>query len=281
MVKTPAVVLSLLCALSAAAGAASSPDVTLRIDAAGGIQVPVEVDGQGPYTFLLDTGANASVISSDLAARLALPVVAKTSVQTLAGSEDQLVVRLDRMSISSAARTGVLASVMPSSQLERIVGDVDGIVGQDFLSAFSYTLNYQRKRLTWTADDSGGRVERLSLVPRDGRYLVELPQGDRMVRFVPDSGSQSLVVFERDGVAPVRLVQTSAIAQMTSLTGARDVRLMVLEHLQVGGRAIRNQTTLVVSRDEPDAPAGDGLLPLHLFRSVSFDRDAQCLLVRW
>jgi len=74
---------ALLCALSQAALAVSevpSPAATdepvfaapTRIDRVGRILAPVMIDGKGPFRFLLDTGANYSVVSPQLAQSLGL-----------------------------------------------------------------------------------------------------------------------------------------------------------------------------------------------------------------
>ena len=59
--------------------------------------------------------------------------------------------------------------------------------------------------------------------------------------------------------------------RLVSVTGTKDVRVMLLPRLQVGSAIIERQTALLVPRNEPDAPAGDGLLPLHLFAKASFN----------
>ena len=43
---------------------------------------------------------------------------------------------------------------------------------------------------------------------------------------------------------------------------------------------MRDQVAAVVPRPEVDAPEGDGLLPLHLFASVTFASHAGYLIIR-
>ena len=54
----------------------------------------------------------------------------------------------------------------------------------------------------------------------------------------------------------------------------------MVRELQVGNVIFRNQPVAVIARDEVDALEGDGLLPLHLFASVSFNAREQCLVLR-
>jgi hypothetical protein len=59
-----------------------------------------------------------------------------------------------------------------------------------------------------------------------------------------------------------------------------DIRVMLLPRLQVGSAIIGRQPALLVPRNEPDAPAGDGLLPLHLFSSASFNCSEGYIVLR-
>jgi hypothetical protein len=244
------------------------------------VTVPVTVNGQGPFAFLLDTGSSRSAVSSELAASLSLPTVAKTMMVTTTGSQAQPVVSFDSLTVGTASKTNLLVTVIPAPQLRVAIAGVDGIVGQDFLSSFTYTIDYRKKRLSWTAPSADDGDQRLRLVKEDGRFLVELRQLDRTLRLVPDSGATDLVIFERHGVLPLSLAQTGERARLVSMTGAQNARLPVMPWLLVGGVILENQLVVVVPRDEPDAPKGDGLLPLYLFSRVSFNSVESYLTIR-
>ena len=59
--------------------------VTGRADAADRMTVPVQIGSNGPYHFLLDTGSQKTVLSIDLAARLALAPIEKKRIVGVAG----------------------------------------------------------------------------------------------------------------------------------------------------------------------------------------------------
>jgi hypothetical protein len=128
---------------------------------------------------------------------------------------------------------------------------VRGLLGQDFLSAFNYTLDYRRSRLTWDEPlpcDAGGAVP---LVAAEGRFVMALEAGrGTPLRMVPDSGAEVAVLF-RAAAAEPRFV--------------------------VGAVTLRDVRVLVIDRDDPNA---DGLLPLHGFSSVSFAAGGSCLMAR-
>jgi hypothetical protein len=255
------------------ATSSSSDDLRFAVNDSGGITVPVLINGTGPFPFLLDTGSSASAISASLAAQLAIPLVAKAPLTTAVGPEMMPVGRIERIMMGATAADGVLATVIRDPMLA--TENVTGIIGQDFLGSRTYTLDYRRHRLSWSIDASS-RAQRLILIPSDGRFLVALPQSaadGRVLRFVPDSGSASLVVFSRDGVPPLE-VQWLAGARLATVTGERDVQSGIARELHIGQIVWRHQPVLVVERPGSNAPAGDGLLPLHHFGRVVFNTRA-------
>lgn len=117
------------------------------------ILVPVTIDGQGPYDFALDTGAGITLIDTQLADTLQLPVTGNSAqVAGVGGTQDVTPVHVDAwnagtISLPSAniGRTG-LASFKQGS-------GVRGLLGSDILSSFGkITINYDTGQLsTWHA----------------------------------------------------------------------------------------------------------------------------------
>lgn len=228
--------------------------VPVAIDGQGGIAVPVVVNGAGPFVFILDTGAARSIVADDLARELAAPVVAKSEVVTSAGSAMRLVVRLASVGVASAEVNAVLAPVLPAASLARLGRGVRGLLGQDFLSAFNYTLDYRRRRLTWDEGLTCDVPEAVRMSAAEGRFVLvaETGRGSR-VRLVPDSGAAVAVLFQGREPSPRP------------------------SEFRVGGVTLYDVPTAVIARDDP---AADGLLPLHGFSAVSFAAGGSCLIVR-
>jgi predicted aspartyl protease len=277
------VVLSLAASTAAARpeSAGRGRDVPVSLSSAGAIRVPVEIDGRGPFQFLLDTGSTHTAVGSELAERLSLPVVARTRVLTPAGTETALVVRVERVVIGSASVSGLTPSVVSLAELRRIEPGIDGVIGQDFLLAFDFTVDYRRKRLRWTAALDGVQ-QRLPLVRSGGRALVQLADGrsGAPVLMVPDTGSGGLVLFERDGRTALTLEDADATVAVSGLSSSLAARGALLRELKVGGVTLRDQPAVVIPRSGSRAVEGDGLLPLHTFASVSFSNSEGYLVVR-
>jgi predicted aspartyl protease len=262
--------------------AGETAGVVLSIDGAGAIVVPVSVNGSEPMPFLLDTGSTHSVVSTSLAERLRLPLVGKTEVLTSAGRDLRPVAGITSVAIGSVASERLMASVVPAAKLAIIAPGIEGIIGQDFLSGLNYTLDYRRGRLVWAAEawEEGGT--RLPLLAREGRYLVELSSsaGEVPMMLVPDSGASGFVIFERAGRPRLGAMLERGSVTVSGLAGERAVRMALVPELRVGDITLSHQAVAVIDREAGDASEGDGLLPLHLFSSVSFNSREGYLLLR-
>lgn len=240
-----------------AAGNKPRPAVPLQIDAHGGIVLDVMVNDEGPYRFLLDTGTSRSIVSATLARELRAPVVAQSELVSNAGTEMQLVVSLDSLSVAAAHVGRVLAPVLADARLAEIGPGVRGVLGQDFLSEFNYTLDYRRARLTWDGPLTCDAADAVPLVAAEGRFVMALEGEDSTpLRLVPDSGADAPVLFR---AAPPREIAST------------------LPPLRIGAVRLTNVAAYNVQRADPNA---DGLLPLHRFAAVSFAAGGGCLVAR-
>jgi Aspartyl protease len=246
----------------------------------GEIVVPVMVDGEGPFTFLLDTGASHSVVSDELARRIGAEAVAKTAVTSVAGREWRVVVRIDRLALGPYTNDGVLASVVGAGALSS-TGRIDGLIGQDVLGARRYTLDFRQHLVEWRESFAppAHTVSTLALRAVAGRFLAELPQGDQVIQLVPDSAAGAVVLFEP---ARVALPMTAASGQtpLSGLTRDVDAPVVLLRQLRVGDFTWHDVPAVLVEHRPGDAAAeGDGLLPLSRFLRVTFDGPGRRLIV--
>ncbi|HMF96226.1 MAG TPA: retroviral-like aspartic protease family protein [Vicinamibacterales bacterium] len=241
----------------------------------GAIIVPVIVDGAGPFRFLLDTGSNASVISEKLAAELATPIVAKTTLVSAGGRKDALVTRIEHLAMGTVTATAVLMTLIQPDALA--VPDVlasgqhvQGVIGQDVLGTLRYTIDYRQRKIVWR-DETGSvpsGATAFELEPHDNRFLVVLPQDRQVLRLVPDSGAERLVLFQRANRKQPPVTVADEPVGLTGLTGTRAARRAVVRDLKVGSTTLVDVPAVVIRRDDSDQ--ADGLLPLHIFPRVTF-----------
>jgi hypothetical protein len=259
--------------------------IPFKLDDNGAIVVPVRINEAGPFSFLIDTGSSHSAIADTLAARLRLPTVAKAEVVSASGQFMRPVAELETTAVGGAVRGGLLASVLPSATLVSLGPGIQGVLGQDFLATFDYTLDYRRRELSWGVErESEAPAARLAMTPDAGRFLVWLPQGSGrgVIRLVPDTGSAALVIFDRgrqEAGRTLELVPARGKARMSGVSGDRTVERALVRDLRVGELVLRNEPAVVVANREGGGTQADGLLPLHGFARVSFHAREQCLSI--
>jgi predicted aspartyl protease len=275
------ILLLLVLAGTPAAASEGEPWVSFDLLPDGGVVVPVTIGGTGPFRFVVDTGSNRSAITTEVARRLNLRPAAHTVMVTPGGRRVCPLVHVSGLSIGAESWVDRQVVVVPAGEIAAS-RRIDGLIGQDVLAGLIYTIDYRRRR--FVRHDNGGMATgaaRLALTVADGRALVSLPQTSghgAMLRLVPDSGADGLVLFRR-GDGPAVPVTTLDTAGLRTLAGARLVRRVLVDVLEVGGLRLRDQVAVLVDGTEAGDLLGDGLLPLHLFARVTFNGPAGYLVV--
>jgi hypothetical protein len=95
------ITLVLVHSVAAAADSVARAPLPFDLTARGGIIVPVIIDGNGPFAFVLDTGSNGSVISDELAVSLGSRVVAAATVSSVIGQERRAVVKIEHLALGA------------------------------------------------------------------------------------------------------------------------------------------------------------------------------------
>lgn len=105
----------------------------------GRATVPIELNGGGPYRFVVDTAANCSVVAEDLVPRLGLEPMGELGMHTLVGREVVPAVRADRV------RSGALDARNPRLAVGKraAMAGLDGLIGTDLLHEHRLTLNFR------------------------------------------------------------------------------------------------------------------------------------------
>jgi predicted aspartyl protease len=254
---------------------------SFTLDSHGGIVVAAVFNGAGPYRVLLDTGANHSSISEDVARAIGAPAIARGEVSSPAGTREYLVVRVDRLSVGPIAVEATPTAV-PARDLA-VAGAVDGVLGQDVLAELRYTIDYRRRQITWhdeptTAETPGLKAD-LPLIFRDGLPIVELSSGDSSLQLVADSGASGLLLFESVGRKWPAMRADGNLVRVDSLLGTRTARSIVIDELRIGAATFLDLPAVLVKREDSPAYQSDGLLPLHLFERVTFDGPGRRLIL--
>jgi predicted aspartyl protease len=131
----------------------ADPDTQARLDigadASKRITAPVHINGQGPFDFVVDTGANRTVVSVELAAALSLPDGGPSNVHGVAGVEVAPTAIINLLEADAIAVRGLRAPALARDRL-----GADGLLGVDVLHDRRVVINFVQRKLTISADRS-------------------------------------------------------------------------------------------------------------------------------
>ena len=213
------------------------------------MMAPVRINGQGPFNFLLDTGANISCVSRRLAERLDLKSVEQAQVHTVVGVRSRPIVRLDLLQIGSRDRRNVRAPSLPISAPE-----IDGVLGVDWLKGQRLTLDFKARKMEITksrADrDEPGRVVVVPARRRNGQLtIVDADLNGKPISAIIDSGAQGTLcnralrelVRKEEAASGGGIRQDPEMVRMETLAGESFIGESVfLPFLRLGGLRLGN-----------------------------------------
>ncbi len=228
--------------------------------------VDVTINGQGPFHMLLDTGADASLLTPQAAQRAGISFDHRVILTTLAGEKIVPGDSKNTIQIGGTEEFGLQILVLDLPAVRAISRTADGVLGQSFLSRGAYLLDYQKKRL-WLGDDATEQAARLphSVTATSSRGRTVIPVGlepDRIWQLALDSGTTNLVVdcsercprawgLERDG-------------HLVTHAGERTVMRGNLQRVALGDSTLPPTEAVLL---EGNAPEGwdEGVLPARWF----------------
>lgn len=111
-------------------------------DATTRMTVPVKLEGHGPFDFVVDTGANVSVVAIELAQKLQFPNIGQAYVHGIAGSQLTDLTRVRRLNVGTISESIPRMPMMPRGRL-----GADGLLGMDVLRGRRLIMDYKRRQL--------------------------------------------------------------------------------------------------------------------------------------
>ncbi|MDQ3749893.1 MAG: retroviral-like aspartic protease family protein [Acidobacteriota bacterium] len=238
------------------------------------IIVPVQINDSETLEFLLDTGMNTSVIIPEVAARLKLRPVVRIEIVTVAGSTIVPSSFLPRLTLGgkSAANLEVLWSDLPDlPELRRLDKRISGVLGQNFLAQFNFTLNFRERRIDF-ADANENQFKQAARLPFETNkehILLTLKTKQTNLKFVLDSGASDLILFASGCRKLEKQIERSEqLMQVSTIAGKSLTQTGWLDGLQFGNKSLSRLPVALLGEVER---AEDGLLPMRLFSSVYFN----------
>ena len=113
--------------------------LAIKTDQHNRMTVQVRIADQGPFRFLIDTGAQNTVLSTALAGRLSLKSSAKARLIGVAGTREVDTVIVDQIDLGQRSFYSLLAPLLPGDDI-----GAEGILGLDSLQGQRVQIDFRK-----------------------------------------------------------------------------------------------------------------------------------------
>lgn len=220
--------------------------IATAVDESLRMTVPVMVNGEGPFQFVIDTGADRTVISSELAERLGLPDAGKARLHAMGGERDVRIVAINSVQVSTNTARDVRAAALPAQNL-----GADGLLGIDSLKGQRIIMDFKAQTMTVvpsskkdrTPDEDEGMIVVTAKTRLGQLVMVDADANGQKVWVVVDTGAENSVgntrlkrlMIKRNSNLPVKTVE------MSDVLGKRTpAEYIVVDNMRVGNIAMKN-----------------------------------------
>lgn len=257
-------------------------DVAFKDDAHERMTVPVRLSGIGPFQFMVDTGADRTAISRQLAARLKLVGGASASLHSVAGMSTVETALVPELQLSRKSVKVIDAPLLDSEHM-----GADGILGVDSLRSQRIQFDFEQNLMSIVPSASVDRSYEpdaivITATRRNGRLIFTDAKVDgRPVTVVLDTGSQVSIgnAALREVLKGRRSDQSVEKVELTSVTGetlAGDY--LFVRELDMGGVSLKRLAVVFADAHTfrklklTDRPALLlGMNAMRAFKKVSID----------
>jgi len=242
------------------------------------LTVPVTIGGAGPYQFLVDTGAQATVLSRELADSLGLFDRRPVTLIGMASRVATRTVAIDGLGIGQR-RTNVARAPLVEG---RHIGGADGVLGIDALQDQRILLDFDKRRMTIATPDEGkGRAGYEIVVrarPRHGQLIIADARIDNVrTAVVIDTGAQ--VSIGNPALARRLRARKGNAGELYDINGAvAQGHLHVARRANIGKMQLESLPIMIAPSPAFDALDLDerpamilGMRELRLFRRIAID----------
>ena len=242
-------------------------DVHFKTERDDRMTVPVHLSGFGPYRFLVDTGADHTAISREIAGRLGLVNRESASLHTITGASV-----VSTTDVPNLQLTRNPVNLKDSPVLNRADMGADGILGVDTLRSQRVEFDFGTQTLSIVPsaarlDNEPGTIV-VQAKRKHGRLVVtDAAANGRRLTVVIDTGAELSIGNEalRRDLVGRGLLDPSQKVELLSVTGAKITGdYMFVRDLSIGGVTIQNLAIVFA-----DA---------HTFKTLGLDRRPALLL---
>ncbi len=220
-----------------------------RTDRLGRVVAPVTINGQGPFRFIVDTGANRSALSDDLATHLGLVPNGTDNVHSVHGVSVAPIVRVNEIQYGDVSLN---AEAVPMLSGGVLAGE-QGLLGVDGMSGRRLRMDFERNCIEIVRSDQARRLRGWSAIRGDMRFghlvVVRGSVNGVRVHLLLDTGSDSTLanVALREALN-ARLRRRNHTEQTIAYTAGQSVVLenaILVPRMMMGELEVRNITAYV------------------------------------
>ncbi len=207
------------------------------------MSVSVQVNGYGPFRFLVDSGADRSVIGVALAKRLNLPAGENVRLNDVAGATNIGTFLVDDLKVGDSSTLAISAPGLP----EQFLG-AQGIVGVDALTDRRIMMDFQDNSITLEDARLPEKVQPGEIVVvghrRHGQLiLTEVRVNGMLIYAVIDTGSDTTIgnIALMEKIAGSRHPPSQMSMILNSVTGrSTEATGLMLARIDIGALRIHN-----------------------------------------
>jgi len=222
------------------------PDAVIaaNADRMARLTVPVTIDGHGPYPFVVDTGADRTVVSRELADTLQLAAGPSATMHTMSGVGSVRTVVVPRLSVGGRTRDDRLHAPALS---EYYLG-AKGLLGVDSLVGRRVVMDFVKQTFTVSDARVRERVDPDTIVvtarSRFGQLvLVDADVGGVPITVIVDSGAQNSIgnMALQRMLAKRRKKMTFVPIELVDVTGGKlAADLALIDGIRIGGFSLND-----------------------------------------
>lgn len=248
------------------------------------LTVPVSIGGVGPFRFLVDTGAQATVVTEKVIDRFAPMPRGRATLVGMASRQPVETVQIDELVLGSRTFNNLTSPLLEFKHV-----GADGILGLDSLQAQRVLLDFKANTMTVADKDQLGGNKGFEIIVRARRKLGQLIITDATIdgvrtSVIIDTGSQASV--GNMSLAKRLRQRRSADSTLTDVTGAKLVgRIGQTDLISIGNVSMRG--VAITFADAPPFKSLGldkrptlilGMRDLRLFERVAIDFDTGRIL---
>jgi predicted aspartyl protease len=216
-------------------------DLKYRRDGYDRMTVAVRVAGRGPYRFLVDTGADRTAISRDLARSLKLTTNDTAILHSVTEASEVGTATVPVIDVASKQVRNVEAPLLEAANM-----GADGILGLDSLRSQRILFDFKKQTLTIVPSsprmpDIGGTIVVTGRIQNGRLILANATANNVPLTLVVDTGAQISVGNEALRKKLFRKAKKSGAVELTSVTGGKiSGQWIVVRELEVGGVKLKD-----------------------------------------